>query len=89
MLNVTFKILGWVLYPLYAPFNWACRILYYCKDFNEVRNEARKAWRFKDQLRQTRNELDEVKTSRAYWRDKASSLRRQRRHLIQQLQTQT
>ena len=44
--------------------------------------------RLENDIRLLEEELEEVKTSRKKWRDKASNLRRERRHLVQELKIQ-
>ena len=51
----------------------------------EVRKLKWEAERRKNDIRLLEEELEEMKASRRKWRDRASNLRRERRHLVQQI----
>ena len=51
----------------------------------EIRHLKWEAERWKNDIRLLEEELEELKTSRRKWRDRASNLRRERRHLVQQI----
>jgi chromosome segregation ATPase len=45
--------------------------------------------RMKNDIRLLEEEVEEIKVSRRKWRDRASNLRRERRHLVQEIKLQT